>query len=56
MTFVLRLVLNTLVLPVVPILIAVAVAFATRAAAARRSVGAVAAASGIVIAHLIDVG
>jgi hypothetical protein len=55
-TFVLRLVLNTLVLPVGPLAIAVGVALATRSAAARRSAGVVAAASGIVIAHLINVG
>ena len=56
MTFVLRLALNTLVLPVVPVAGAVAVALAMRSVAARRSAGAIAAAAGIVIAHLINVG
>lgn len=50
MTFILRLALNTLVLPVVPV--AIAFAFSRRSVAA----GALAAASGIVVAHVVVVG
>lgn len=50
MTFVLRLALSTFVLPLAPVAIAFVVARRSRA------VGAVAAATGIVIAHLVDVG
>ncbi|MEO8841064.1 MAG: hypothetical protein ABI704_05800, partial [Kofleriaceae bacterium] len=39
-----------------PVAIAVAVAFATRSATARRCAGALAAASGIVVAHVVVVG
>ena len=56
MTVVLRLACDTLVLPVVPIAIGVAVAAITRSAPVRRIAATIALAAGIVVAHLVDVG
>jgi hypothetical protein len=53
--FVVRLALNTLVLPVVPVVLFVVVAYVTRSTVVRRA-AVLAAGSGIVVAHLVDVG